>query len=286
MELNYSEIDRLRKEKKFTIEDFSKKIGLSYPATQKMLKRGYCNNVKYSNLEQIADVLEVDINSLYFTEDVIFNNAEDKIYKVTKLIIDRIHAKRKEKKITIEELGKKIGLSYQGMQSFFKRGELKISTLQKIADILEVDMATFFKDEPIINKGINAFLLLDNEKINQSYLWDKFVPLIYFRLCVLYSNILFSDIKTWGINDISEHLQSDGTYVYNPQKMLKSMQKYYNSTKDGDKFKEKIKEKNAEFVKNVFDINEGVKWLIDSGIATLNNMVLLINEVLYNPEKD
>lgn len=72
------------------------------------------------------------------------------------MISSNINKFRKAKKITLEELAKKIKMSYTGLRLALENDDFKISTLTKIADVLGVDINDLLKkdaDISIKNKG-------------------------------------------------------------------------------------------------------------------------------------
>ena len=54
---------------------------------------------------------------------------------------------RKLKKLSQEELAKSIGMTKNGYYLAIKNGDLKVSTLEKIAEELDVKINVFFEDE-------------------------------------------------------------------------------------------------------------------------------------------
>lgn len=53
----------------------------------------------------------------------------------------------KQKEMSIRKLCQKIGISNNGLVASFQNNSLKIETLYKISDVLEVPMAYFFDDD-------------------------------------------------------------------------------------------------------------------------------------------
>lgn len=51
-----------------------------------------------------------------------------------------------EKKISINTLAEEIGYTRQGLSTILKTGDFKVSVLQKISDVLDVDVCEFFHD--------------------------------------------------------------------------------------------------------------------------------------------
>ncbi|MFA6924695.1 MAG: helix-turn-helix transcriptional regulator [Bacteroidales bacterium] len=72
------------------------------------------------------------------------------------MISNNINKYRKAKKITLEELSKKIKMSYTGLRLALENDDFKISTLTKIANVLGVDLNDLLKEDTNIsikNKG-------------------------------------------------------------------------------------------------------------------------------------
>lgn len=57
------------------------------------------------------------------------------------------------KKISLPDLAKKIGMSKAGFYTSLNNNTIKVDTLQKIADVLEVDIKYFFGGDPSTSSG-------------------------------------------------------------------------------------------------------------------------------------
>lgn len=60
-------------------------------------------------------------------------------------VSDKIKNLNKSKGYTLEDLAKKIGVVQPSLSRMLKSNDFKLSTLQKIADVLEVDISYFFE---------------------------------------------------------------------------------------------------------------------------------------------
>jgi transcriptional regulator with XRE-family HTH domain len=61
----------------------------------------------------------------------------------------KLETLRKLKKLTYEELAEMIGMSKNGLNVAINNKDLKISTLEKLANVLGVKPGVFFEDSPI-----------------------------------------------------------------------------------------------------------------------------------------
>ncbi len=61
--------------------------------------------------------------------------------------ISKLHELMKLKKITQKELSNKIFLSQNAISNILQRGDLKVSVLEKIAEVLSVPVSYFFEEE-------------------------------------------------------------------------------------------------------------------------------------------
>ena len=61
-------------------------------------------------------------------------------------ISDSINKLRKEKKVSQRELANKIEMSFRGLQVALDKDDFKVSTLEKIAKALQVDISYFFNE--------------------------------------------------------------------------------------------------------------------------------------------
>ncbi len=59
----------------------------------------------------------------------------------------------KEKNLSLKELSKRVGITEQGLQNMMSKNTCNLSTLQKIADVLDVSETVFFESSAsAINK--------------------------------------------------------------------------------------------------------------------------------------
>jgi len=71
------------------------------------------------------------------------------------LYISRIRNLIDDKKITIREFAEKIGVSEPGIHNMFRANDMKVSTLQKIADYFDVPITYFFDDIDTKNQTVD-----------------------------------------------------------------------------------------------------------------------------------
>ena len=71
------------------------------------------------------------------------------------LYISRIRRLIDNKKITIREFAEKIGVSEPGIHNMFRTHDMKVSTLQKIADYFDVPITYFFDDIDTKNQTVD-----------------------------------------------------------------------------------------------------------------------------------
>lgn len=62
------------------------------------------------------------------------------------MIYDKIKITAKEKGYGIEELCKKIGITHSGFYRMIKNHTMSIKTLEKISELLDVDVSQWFQD--------------------------------------------------------------------------------------------------------------------------------------------
>jgi len=88
------------------------------------------------------------------------------------LISKKITELRKLKKITEKELSEGIGMSLTGFRQALANDDFKISTLQKIAQCLKVDISVFLKEIELENLN-NTDTECENCKIKDSIIESK-----------------------------------------------------------------------------------------------------------------
>ena len=71
------------------------------------------------------------------------------------LYINRIRKLLDDKNLTIREFAGKIGVSEPGIHNMFRTHDMKISTLQKMADYFDVPITYFFEDLDTKNQTVD-----------------------------------------------------------------------------------------------------------------------------------
>jgi len=77
------------------------------------------------------------------------------------LHINRIRKLIDDKKLTIRDFAEKIGVSEPGIHNMFRSHDMKVSTLQKIADFFEVPITYFFDEENVDARNQTVDLVFD-----------------------------------------------------------------------------------------------------------------------------
>ena len=95
----------------------------------------------------------------------------------------------KSKGITLKEISKKIGITEQGLYTSFQNNSIKVSTLQKIADVLEVDIREFFGGN-YLDLLQSQQALISSEIDRNGWLRTSLYRLIRF----LFSNTYYSEL--------------------------------------------------------------------------------------------
>jgi len=67
------------------------------------------------------------------------------------VVLSRIKDLLRERKISIRDFAKEIGITEQGLQLLIRQNSTKVETLEKIAHLLDVPISTFF-DEKVESK--------------------------------------------------------------------------------------------------------------------------------------
>ena len=71
------------------------------------------------------------------------------------LYISRIRKLIEDRKLTIREFAEKINISEPGIHNMFRTHDMKVSTLQKIADYFDVPITYFFDDIDTKNQTVD-----------------------------------------------------------------------------------------------------------------------------------
>ena len=71
------------------------------------------------------------------------------------LYINRIRKLIDDKNLTVRDFAEKIGVSEPGIHNMFRTNDMKVSTLQKIADYFDVPITFFFDDIDAKNQTVD-----------------------------------------------------------------------------------------------------------------------------------
>jgi len=95
----------------------------------------------------------------------------------------------KKSNLTIKDLCKKIEMTESGFNIALKNNTLKIETLQKISEVLEVEIGYFFESEQNNNK-IDAILIFDefSKNLDKEAKQIKQIEKIFERYCTEFEN--------------------------------------------------------------------------------------------------
>lgn len=125
----------------------------------------------------------------------------------------------KSKGITLKEISKKIGITEQGLYTSFQHNSIKVSTLQKIADVLEIDIREFFGGKRI-DDGLSFII---SEMVN------------FILLNTYYKELIDDFVKTSDFytlqNSIARHIKTHKPYKhdyyipYNSEVVIKIINK-------------------------------------------------------------
>ena len=86
---------------------------------------------------------------------------------------NKIKTLASERKITLKELCLKIDISEQGLHKMVGNNSIKVSYLEKIAEVLEVPISYFFEEESVnISNNRNTIIGNKNQNINNNVLAD------------------------------------------------------------------------------------------------------------------
>jgi transcriptional regulator with XRE-family HTH domain len=70
----------------------------------------------------------------------------------------KLETLRKLRKFTYEELAEMIGMSKNGLNIAINNEELKVSTLEKLANVLGVKPVFFFEDPPDVKEPLDKYI--------------------------------------------------------------------------------------------------------------------------------
>ena len=134
-------------------------VGTSQGSFSQALKK----DVRLSTLQKIADALNMSVSDLLRGMDEegttdIESSAPAETEEGTTDIETRIRYYAHVKGLKLYELANKIGLSSSGSFSLTIRKDMRLSTLQKIADALCVPISALLEDEPKKTEAAQKFI--------------------------------------------------------------------------------------------------------------------------------
>jgi transcriptional regulator with XRE-family HTH domain len=118
------------------------------------------------------------------------------------MIAQKITYIRKIKKITEKELSNGIGMSMTGFRQAMSNNDFKVSTLQKIADYLKVDIK-YFIDDTINEISFNNNNVLEEPGIT----YRRSEPLSQNDLLIKQKDDIIADLK-YTIESLKKNLES------------------------------------------------------------------------------
>jgi len=80
----------------------------------------------------------------------------------------------KKRNITLDKLSNRINMSLAGIHRILTTNSTKIETLEKIADVLNVPITIFFKDQKLLSETEVSKILSSNEIIYIGNTWNTF----------------------------------------------------------------------------------------------------------------
>lgn len=92
------------------------------------------------------------------------------------MISNKIKSLLKEKGLRIEDLANNIGYSRMGLTTALKSDDFKVSTLMKIAEVLNVPVSCFFDD---FDKEVKEFFLFTTNFDNSGHILNHYIQELY-----------------------------------------------------------------------------------------------------------
>jgi transcriptional regulator with XRE-family HTH domain len=91
---------------------------------------------------------------------------------------NKLEIRRREKKITQGELTEKAGLTISGYSKIIKNGNPEIKTLERISEVLEVNMSYWWEEEEVLTVqepkvDLIKLLTKENRKLKEQAERDK-----------------------------------------------------------------------------------------------------------------
>jgi len=177
------------------------------------------------------------------------------------MISNKLSTLLKEKKITILELSEKISMSYNGLRKAMKNDDFKVSVLQEIADVLDVNILDFF-----------------SENIDGQYFYfiKRSIPEDTIKTTEnpLYPMLLNFVLKEYNAF-VSLHLFRDTVQM--DKFKLDEIKIRYSKTGDKEKAKQSINRLNDDFLQYIFDSPIIIKFL-DERVLTHSLVMKAIKE--------
>ncbi len=153
--------------------------------------------------------------------------------------IKMLEGLRKEKKISQKELSEKIGISQVAYANMIKRGDMKVSILEKIAEILDIPVGSFFSIEQfdvsersggyetlILQASARTFLIyIELDTRYENYFYQIFL-LQFADIFLLFGSFLE---KRKGENKIFDIILNELKYI-RPASLKYNLHELFNET--------------------------------------------------------
>ena len=212
------------------------------------------------------------------------------------MISNKIESLRKEKKIIQTHLANSLGITLRAYQIAIKNNDLKISTLEKIAQALEVPITYFFEDSG--DKYFLSEIFLACKGVTDPVLRESIEKTLSIHIIPQYEKYFYDDADIQKlINEtykneyieFCEMLPSGTRTTPRTCSVFFTVDVYFNyydffKPDDRPKIFSIINRINSEFFV-VIKENKSIRWLLKNDVITETNLLQMVNNISLHYRK-
>jgi transcriptional regulator with XRE-family HTH domain len=195
------------------------------------------------------------------------------------MISNKIEQLRKEKNVKQTDIAQAIGFTVSGYQKAIQANDFKVSTLEKIAEALEVPVTYFFEDSGDKHFLSEIFLEIKGAK-------EEINTVIFLFLYVQYQKFFFNDSEVIKLltetykKEYNEFLKKfpESNNISTFRTCAIFFSRYYNPVKNIDELESMINRINGDFF-TAINNNKSILWLLKNDFITAGFMVTSIGKI-------
>ena len=210
------------------------------------------------------------------------------------MISNKIEQLRKEKNVKQTDIAQAIGFTVSGYQKAIQANDFKVSTLEKIAEALEVPVTYFFEDSG--DKHFLSEIFLLSKDVKNAEFKEAIQTAISFFVSKQYETYFFNDSEVIKLKNSTLKKEFAAFVKSHPNPMLSeslsvyfAVNIYFNLNIDipaeiRNEVIAMFNRINSEFFTEIKE-NKTVHWLLRNGIISEKELLQMVNNIALDYRK-